>query len=386
MLPFARELWHIYLVAALLATGRQFTGPARLAIVVDLVPDRQLEKANALTMITRNLILLVGPACGGLLVAVWGTSSAFWVDSATFLASAVILLSHRLVYLPGETREAEDAGEREPGEEPTAGVTSPADVVAPADVTTPSGVAAPAGVRSRWLEAWRDIRQGVNLIWQQRRLRFAFIFMSATVFVTAMQTPLVVFFVKQVLARGDADLGLILSASGLGGIVGAVGGGMFTRSSQPLRTVTWLLAVDGLLLILFALGRNFPLALALFALFGAIGTLAQINLATFLQRETPQEKRGRIFGWLGAIMAPLSLASVFLGSLLADSVGVVLVLALSGLFELTVGLVGRLRLPATRAGSETPATAAPDGQPGEGLSSEGQSRNVDKPKELAGEA
>jgi hypothetical protein len=234
-----------------------------------------------------------------------------------------------------------------------------------------AGLAAPAGLRTRWLGAWRDIRHGASLIWQQRRLRFAFFFMSAIVFVTAMQTPLVVFFVKHVLLRGDADLGLILSASGLGGIVGAVGGGMFRRSQQPLRTVTWLIAIDGLLLILFALGRNFMMALALFALFGAIGTVAQINLATFLQREAPQEKRGRVFGWLGAVMAPLSLASVFIGSLVADTVGVVLVLVLSGLFELTVGLVGRFRLPAPAAEAEASAT---------------QAAQVDQPKELAGEA
>lgn len=396
MLPFARELWHIYLVAALLATGRQFTGPARLAIVVDLVPDRQLEKANALAMITRNLILLVGPAIGGLLVAVWGTSSAFWVDSATFLASAVILMSRRLSYLPRQLVEGEAGVEPTaptgiPGAAPrnTPG-TTPADLAAPGGTpgATPADLVAPAGLRSRWLGAWHDIRLGASLIWQQRRLRFAFFFMSAIVFVTAMQPPLVVFFVKHVLARGDADLGLVLSASGLGGIVGAVGGGMFRSSRRPLRTVTWLLAVDGLLLILFAVGRNFPLALALFALFGAIGTVAQINLATFLQREAPQEKRGRVFGWLGAVMAPLSLASVFVGSLVADTVGVVLVLALSGLFELTVGLVGRFRLPRPQAAADPTGArreTAPPPPPG-GSASATTPREVEPPQELAGEA
>jgi len=138
---------------------------------------------------------------------------------------------------------------------------------------------------------------------------------------------------------------------------------------RPLRTVTWLLACDGLLLIMFALGRNFPLALVLFALFGAIGTVAQICLATFLQRETPEIMRGRVFGWLGTIMAPLSLISVFLGSLAAEAVGVVLVLALSGLFEMVVGLAGRFRLPSS--------LATVNGT---------RSGEVERPREMAGEA
>jgi MFS family permease len=163
-----------------------------------------------------------------------------------------------------------------------------------------------------------------------------------------MQTPLVVLFIKDVLSRGDAELGLILSASGLGGIAGALLGGALPVSRRPLRTVTWLLAVDGVMLMLFAVNRQFWLALALFGLFGAIGTVARISLATFLQRETPEQQRGRVFGWLGVFMGPLSLLSVIMGSLLADTVGVVLVLACSGLFELVVGLTGRFTLPAPR--------------------------------------
>jgi predicted MFS family arabinose efflux permease len=163
-----------------------------------------------------------------------------------------------------------------------------------------------------------------------------------------MQTPLVVLFIKDILGRGDVDLGLILSASGLGGIAGALAGGMLQAGRRPLRTVTWLLAVDGVLLMLFAVNRNIWLAMALFGMFGAIGTVAQISLATFLQRETPENQRGRVFGWLGAFMGPLSLLSVTVGSLAADAVGVVLVLVGSGCFELLVGLAGRFTLPAQR--------------------------------------
>ncbi len=336
-LPFATTLAEIYLLAGLLAAGRQFAGPARLAILPDIVPDGELDKANALTMTTRNVVLLLGPAAGGALVALGGTSSAFWADAATFLASALLLITQPFVYLTRRT---------------------------PA---VPGGKSAEGRVL---LRAWQGIRQGAATVLQQPRLRFAFFFMGATVFVTAMQTPLVVLFLKKILARGDPDLGFMLSAAGLGGIVGALTGGMFRAGKRPLRTVTWLLAVDGLLLVAFAVNVNFLVALALFGLFGAIGTVAQISLATFLQREAPRETRGRVFGWLGSLMGPLSLVSVFAGAVAADAVGVVLVLALSGLFELVVGLVGWLRLAAVPA---RPAIACEPAAPAE-------------PREMAGKA
>jgi MFS family permease len=314
-LPFARSLGEVYLLAGLLAAGRQFSGPARLALVADLVPPLQLDKANALAMVTKNVVMLVGPAVGGAMVALWGTSPAFWLDAATFLASAGLLLGHRFTYLPRR--------------EPLA-----------ASWSEPLAAGEPVAAR-----AWRGIRSGAVVLWGSARLRFAFLFLGATVFVTAMQPPLVVLFIKGVLERGDAELGLVLSASGLGGIAGALAGGLLLSGRRPLKVVTWLLSVDGLLLMLFAVNHAFWIALLLFGLFGAIGTVAQISLASFLQRETPEAQRGRVFGWLGAFMAPLSLLSVFAGSLSAEAVGVVVVLATSGLFEIVVGLVGRFTLP-----------------------------------------
>ena len=153
------------------------------------------------------------------------------------------------------------------------------------------------------------------------RLRFAFLFFAALTFVTAMQQPLIVVFVKDVLHGGDMALGLVVSAAGLGGILGAVLGGARAGNRRPLATVVALTAIDGALLLVFAATRHVGVAAILFAAFGAIGTLAQIALATFLQRETPEEARGRTFGWLGTCVGPLSLVSVFLGPLAAGAVG-----------------------------------------------------------------
>lgn len=326
-LMLAESPLEIYILATMLACGRQLTGPARLALIPDLVPPALLASANAVIMVTRNLVLLVGPALGGAMVAWRGSDAAFLADAVTFLASAAILLAQPFAARALPPRE-------------------------PRPATAP-------GLAPRLQAFARETREGLAGVTGNPRLRFAFLFFAALTFVTAMQQPLIVVFVKDVLEGSDVTLGLVVSAAGLGGILGAVLGGVRAGNRRPLATVVALTAIDGALLLVFAATRHAGVAALLFAAFGAIGTLAQIALATFLQRETPEESRGRTFGWLGTCVGPLSLVSVFLGPLAAGALGAVAVLALSGVFELVVAAAGGLALRGRKVGGP-PLAPVPD--------------------------
>jgi MFS family permease len=330
--PLVTAPAQVYLLAALLGCGRQFSGPARMALLPDVVGEDQLGGANSLLMLTRNVVLLVGPALGGALVAWRGTDPAFWFDAATFVASAAILTLWRFP---------------EPARAPAAPAALAAVAVegAAGAATTPAGTptaAVPRGesLATRARRLWADVGEGLQGVLQNRGLRVAFGFFAVLTFVTAMQQPLVVVFVKRVLGGTDWQLGLIISAAGLGGILGAVGGGLAVSRRRPLQVIALMTAIDGVLLVVFALNRSFPAAVGLFACFGALATLSQIALATFLQETAPQDRRGRTFGWLGTVVGPLSLAAVFLGPLAAELVGVVAVLALCGVAELATAALG----------------------------------------------
>jgi MFS family permease len=324
-IPLVQTVGQIYLLAALLGCGRQFSGPARMALLPDVVGKEQLGSANSLLMLTRNLVLLIGPAMGGALVAWRGTDPAFWLDAATFVTSAAILTLWRYQEPhPGATAAMAAAG----------GV--PHGV---ADLPPPSApVPETLGPRIRRL--WTDLHDGLMGVVASPGLRLAFGFFAVLTFVTAMQQPLVVVFVKQVLGGTDWQLGLIISAAGLGGILGALGGAVAVSRHRPMRVIAVMTALDGILLVVFAFNRSFPAAMGLFACFGALATLAQIALATFLQEVAPEDRRGRTFGWLGTVVGPLSLVAVFLGPLAAQLMGVVAVLACCGLAELAVAGLG----------------------------------------------
>ena len=302
VIPLVDSLVAVYVLAAVLAAGRHLGGPARLALIPELVTADQLNRSNALLMMSQNVILLVGMAAGGVIVAGLGTSVAFWVDGGTFAVSAVLLLLPRL---PEAAAAAETVGR----------------------------------------ERWHDVRHGAVWLWGRPRLRYAVLFLAVVTMITAMQPPLVYEFITRLLGRSERELGLIFATAGLGGLLGAGIASAFRGLEHPLRSVGWLVAADGVLLVLFALNRNLMVALLLFALFGAISTGIQINLATFLQRETPPEKRGRVFGWLSPLLGPITMISVLVGPVVAGWAGVVAVLAAAGACEVLLGVIGALAAP-----------------------------------------
>lgn len=100
------HVWWLYAIAAVQATIGTFFGPARGALVPNLVPAAGLLTANSLAQTSRVVVGVLGTGAAGLLV---GTFQDYWpafaVDALTFFASA--LLVSRIV----ERRTSEAAGE-----------------------------------------------------------------------------------------------------------------------------------------------------------------------------------------------------------------------------------------------------------------------------------
>ena len=82
------DLWLVYTLVVLEISMAGFFEPARSAIIPSLIPRQDLVTANALSGSTWSVMLAFGAALGGLIVAFWGTRTAFILDAFTFLLSA----------------------------------------------------------------------------------------------------------------------------------------------------------------------------------------------------------------------------------------------------------------------------------------------------------
>ncbi|MHB8556046.1 MAG: MFS transporter, partial [Candidatus Dormibacteria bacterium] len=84
-------------IAAVLGAGEGMFLPGSFAIVPSLLPGEDLQAGNGLASSGTQLATLVGPAIGGVLVALLGPSPAFALDAMSFVVSAVTLSGVRAV-------------------------------------------------------------------------------------------------------------------------------------------------------------------------------------------------------------------------------------------------------------------------------------------------
>ena len=108
----AVELWHVYALGAFQGVVQVFGNPARHNLVFRIVGPGDLPNAVALTSALGTIARIVGPALGGLVVALAGTGVAFAVNSASYLAVVVALVCLRTQEMMPFVRSTGRAGFR----------------------------------------------------------------------------------------------------------------------------------------------------------------------------------------------------------------------------------------------------------------------------------
>jgi MFS family permease len=102
-------VWQGALIALAAAAGlaNGLFRPAVYAGLPNLVRDDELAEANSLLQTSENVSWAVAPVVGGALVAAAGPHLGYWVNAATFLGSALLLLG-----IPAERLQAATAATR----------------------------------------------------------------------------------------------------------------------------------------------------------------------------------------------------------------------------------------------------------------------------------
>ncbi|HET7457537.1 MAG TPA: MFS transporter [Gemmatimonadaceae bacterium] len=279
-LAFAGRLsvGHILALQALQGVINAFDTPARQAFVVQMVEDRaDLPNAIALNSSMFNGSRIVGPAIGGALLAAAGEGWCFALDAASYVAVIASLLAMRL---------------------PASAAGSP---------TTPA--AARAGVGA-------DLREGVRYAFGFPPVRSALVLVALMGLFGMPYTTLMPAVAAGVLGGGPHTLGRLMTAGGLGALVGAFY--LAGRSSVVgLGRVIMIGAVSaGLALVCFALSRSLWLSLAIMPVVGGAFMVTTASANTVLQTILPEALRGRVM----ALYTVAFLGTAPIGSLLAGAI------------------------------------------------------------------
>jgi MFS family permease len=263
-----------------------FFSPTIGAYVPSLVRDEsELGPANSAWSSLDNLAFFIGPAVGALLLGLGSLELAFFLNALTFGFVALVLLrlpSGRPVVQAPSAHEAHDAA--------AAAGSSPA----------PAGLRAVLGPLARPLTA-------IGLL----NLVDGFIFggLGVITVVLAVET----------FGAGEAGTGLLNSAIGVGGIVGALVASALIlrrRLGPPL-----ILGAAAFALGVAALGQvgSFTLALVAMAVAAGGALLVEIVGTTLLQRVVPDAVRGRVLGGMETATVTAYAAGSFVVPVLGGS-------------------------------------------------------------------
>lgn len=300
-------LWIVYVVAFAQAVIAQFFTPAKNAVIPLLVHESDLIPANSLNSLSENLTRLTAPALGGALYGLLGLASVVWIDSASFLASGILIA---LITVP-----------------------------------TRADAAARAARGKSWVAVWHEWRDGMRLMRDDPTITAIFATMGTAMIAEGFFTVLIVPFVKEVLHGGPQAFGWLASAQAVGGLIGSLFIGQVGKAVRP----GILIPVSGVLFGLADIALvnlpghtslpAVPVTLVMIGLAGIPIVGFFIGQQTLLQASAADAYRGRVFGAFGTVIALMTLIGQGVGSILGDRLGVVPIFTLAGLVDIIAACV-----------------------------------------------
>jgi MFS family permease len=295
----ADQMWLLYTMAFLQATVGTFFLPAKSALLPAIVDGDELLAANSVSETSRVIFMLAGTGAAGVLAAIFESLAVvFWIDSATFIASAVLLSMIR------------------------------------ADTRPEISGAAPSVIEG--------IRSGIAVVARSRVLVGVMVGGAVVMLGLGAVNVLLVPFVIDVLEVGEAWFGALEAAQVASMVLAGAIVAVLSKRFRPTNIISAALVGLGLGVMAMALvGAAWHMMLVLF-LAGWFITPLQASVATLVQTEVPDELRGRTGAALSTVMTTANVMSMAAAGVAAAAVGVRSVFVASGLLAVCAGVLTAL--------------------------------------------
>jgi len=238
----------IYAVLVGLGTIRAFSGPAGQALMPNLVPREQLERAVALGSSNWQLAMIAGPSLGGVLYAATGHAYVVYACCA-----ALALVAACTIVMIGE-------------------------------ITVKRSTEPPS---------WETLLAGIRYVWSNKPILGS---ISLDLFAVLLggAVALLPIFARDILHIGPWGLGILRSAPAVGAASVALLVAAFPIKRHAGKAMFACVLLFGVATIVFGVSKSFTLSLAALITLGAADMVSVVIRSTLIQTRTPDEMRGRV--------------------------------------------------------------------------------------------
>jgi len=299
----AVTVWEIFVLSALLGVVNAFDIPGRQSFIVDMVGKEHLMNAIALNSSMFNAARIIGPAIAGILVAKIGEGWCFFANGISYIAVITGLLLMR--------------------------------------VPPPEYLAASASPLAHIIEGFRFVRHTAPI-------RALLLLLGLVSLVAMPYTVLMPIFADRILHGGARALGILMGATGVGALLGA----LTLASRSGVRGLGRWVAVScagfGVSLVLFSFSRVLWLSAALLLPVGFCMMLQMSSSNTLIQAMVPDRLRGRVMAVYSMMFMGMAPFGALLGGALADRLGAPLTVAMGAVAAIGGAALFGLHLPKIR--------------------------------------
>lgn len=298
----AVQVWHILLVAVSLGIVNAFDVPARQSFLLEMVTRQDLPNAIALNSSMFNGARMIGPAIAGIVVAGVGEGWCFFANGVSYVAVLAGLLMMNV-----QRR-------------------------APAAHTG----------------AFAHIVEGLRFVTHNRPVWSILALVGTVSLVGTPYTVLLPVFAADVFGGGASELGMLMSATGLGALTAALLLARRVGLKGFGRVIATSAVCFGVAIAAFSASTNLTLSLGLLyaAAFSVMLQMAACN--TLLQAMAPDALRGRVMAVYSTVFLGMAPFGGLLAGALARIAGAPTAVAIGGVTTIIVGLVFAWALPSFR--------------------------------------
>lgn len=315
-LPFIDSRQLIFAVSFIITSITLFFEPARDASVPTIVERDHLLTANSLLQTSRALSDIVGLMVSGVVVWLAGTRLAFFIDSASFVFSAVMIWP----------------------------------------ITIPRAKSVSSAAKGIVTRVLADVREGIEFLRRERDVASIIVLYVALGLGMGPVNVLLFTYAADVIGLGARAYGLI-SGSIVGGVlVGSMLLGRFGQRLEKRRVMTGGLFGLGALLLVLVNTRLLVPAMVIAVGSGLANSCFFISFLTLFQELVPNEKRGRLFSIHYITKQSSAFISITAATFLATVISAVTILSISAIIVMAAAALGWFLLVVRPAGERRATT------------------------------
>ena len=278
------QVWHVFVLAALLGVVNAFDIPGRQSFLVEMVGKDDLMNAIALNSSMFNGARVIGPAIAGILVAKIGEGWCFFANAVSYIAVIIGLLLMK--------------------------VESP--------------------LRSAMASPLEHMLEGFRFVNDTKPIRALLLLLGLVSLVGMPYVVLMPIFADKILHGGAQGLGILMGATGVGALLGALTLAFREGVKGLGRWVAVCCAGFGLSLTVFSLSHNFWISVILLLPVGYTMMLQMACSNTLIQVMVPDALRGRVMAVYSMMFMGMAPIGALLGGAIPDRLGAPITVGIGG--------------------------------------------------------